>query len=668
MLIPLTQGAYEARSIIANAQRCINLYPERNSKDSPVPFTHYPTPGLTSMDFNGGAPTRQEYTASNGKMYTVFGDAFGSSLYVSEPATIDLGISSTTLIGTFSSVGTTPVYMADNGIVLIIVDGTQYGWVLDLSNSSNFSTISDPNFLGATRVDYLDTFFIFNVPGTNQWYISLSEANYDMFAGTPGAILTGAIISGGTTYTNGTYAATPLTGGTGTGAIATIIVTANGVTSVTITTPGTGYSIGDALSASLPGTSIATGTIANAGSGYADGSYPNQALTGGSGTGATANITVAAGVVTVVTIVNSGVGYSGGDSLSALLPGGVDFAFTVDTVTGKGFSYDVVTIGGQAIDPLDIVAKTGYPDPIVTFIVMNLYIWLIGTQTTEIWFNAGAADFPFQIFPGVFIEHGCCAPYTIAKQDLSIYWLSRDKQGQCIVLKGNNFAAHRISTFAIENEISSYSVISDAIGFTYQQNGHTYYVLTFPTADKTWVFDEATALWHERNSLLEILAGEYVLTGVLHKVIFNSCSVCGGLVYVGDYLGNQYLLNPNNFTEYGNPVPRIRSFPHLVQDQKRVTYSSFNADMETGTDDSTVTGDGTSSSSPPMVNLRWSDDRGRTYGNYVQQSLGAVGQYLTSISWNRLGYARDRVFEVSWSVPTNTALNGAWITVQAAGS
>lgn len=669
MLVPLAIGAYEARSIIAEAQRCVNLYPEHNPQDSPVPATHYPTPGLTSIDFDGGKPCRWQYQASDGNLYSVFGDHDGSSLYVSMPSSTELGIGTNTLIGTFNSPGPGPVSMADNGIVLIIVDGTPYGWVLDLSDSTNFGQITDTNFRGATRVDYLDTFFIFNEPDTKNWYISLSNASYDQFTGNVGGILTGSIISAGNgSYGDGLFAGTALTGGAGSGGIATITVSGNLITNVEVTSPGIGYAIGDVLSAALAGTAIATGVISGVGSGYTNGNYPSQALTGGGGTGATANIVVASGAVSSVTIVNAGVGYAAGQVLSASIPGGSGFTYTIDTTTGSGFTYGVDTISGQAIDPIDFATKSGYPDDIVTLIVMNLYIWLIGAQTSEIWFNAGAADFPFQIFPGVFIEHGCVAPHSIAKQDLSIYWLSQDRQGQCIVLKGNNFAAQRISTFAIENEFSKYSKISDALGFTYQQKGHVFYVLTFPTADKTWVFDEATRLWHEQASLQFIQEDDFVIDGNLHRVIYNSCGVCGGLIYVGDDLGNVWQLDPSNFTENGHPISRIRSFPHLLNNQKRVFYKQFVADMETGTDDSTVTGDDSSSDDPPVVNLRWSDDRGKTYGSYVRQSLGALGQYLASVSWNRLGMARDRVFELSWSVPTETALNGAWVDTETAGS
>jgi hypothetical protein len=77
---------------------------------------------------------------------------------------------------------------------------------------------------------------------------------------------------------------------------------------------------------------ILTATITNGGSAYTNGTYTNQALTGGSGTGATANITVSGGIVTAVVINGHGKNYAVGNTLSASIAGGAGFVLTVNTL------------------------------------------------------------------------------------------------------------------------------------------------------------------------------------------------------------------------------------------------------------------------------------------------------------------------------------------------
>lgn len=80
--------------------------------------------------------------------------------------------------------------------------------------------------------------------------------------------------------------------------------------------------------------SISLITAINGGSNYTLGSYPAFPLTGGSGSGATANIVVSnpGGSVSAFTLVNPGTGYSPGDQLSATLPGGSGFLSYVSAV------------------------------------------------------------------------------------------------------------------------------------------------------------------------------------------------------------------------------------------------------------------------------------------------------------------------------------------------
>jgi hypothetical protein len=87
-----------------------------------------------------------------------------------------------------------------------------------------------------------------------------------------------------------------------------------------------------------PYITLTVGAISK-GSAYTDGVFANVALTGGSGSGATATIVVAGGFVTSVRLTNTGTGYLSGDVLSAALAGGTGFSFI-----NRGIERSVITL------------------------------------------------------------------------------------------------------------------------------------------------------------------------------------------------------------------------------------------------------------------------------------------------------------------------------------
>ena len=279
--------------------------------------------------------------------------------------------------------------------------------------------------------------------------------------------------------------------------------------------------------------------------------------------------------------------------------------------------------------------------------VIHDEIWLVGQKTTEVWDDVGAPDFPFQKLAGIFIQHGCAARYSVAQADLSLFWLGLDPQGQCIVFRGAEYSAQRISTHAIEQVLQSYSTVADAQGFTYQIKGHVFYVLTFPTADATWVFDMASGLWHE-----------WVWTddnGGEHWSRANVAAFAYGTNVCGDWQnGALYKLDPLAFTDAGQPIVRRRGFPQLVNEGKRLSYSRFVAEMDVGQN----------AGLQSYVSLRYSDTKGASWGLPIQIPIGGFGEFLTSMQARQLGMGRDRVFELFWSLPSKTALNGAYVDAE----
>jgi hypothetical protein len=228
-------------------------------------------------------------------------------------------------------------------------------------------------------------------------------------------------------------------------------------------------------------------------------------------------------------------------------------------------------------DPLYFANKEAFSDMLVVAAVAKLEIWLVGTKSTEIYFNSGKADFPFERQPSVFIDHGTCAPYSVVSVDNNVLWLSQDREGRGIVVRGAGYTASRISTYAIEDDLSRYRNLTDAIGVAYQVAGHWFYSLSFPTDDRTWCYDIGVGQWHELATLDS--------NGTEHRHRANCSAVAHGQVVVGDYVtGEIHALDPDCYTDAGMPIKRQRAFPHIMADGKRVAFHCLQADMQAGRD------------------------------------------------------------------------------------
>ncbi len=346
--------------------------------------------------------------------------------------------------------------------------------------------------------------------------------------------------------------------------------------------------------------------------------------------------------------------------------------------------YLTALLDGTSVDPLDFASAEGSSDGLVALIVDHRELWLFGTDSIEVWYDAGLSDFPFVRIQGAFNELGCAAPYSVAKLDNGLFWLGSDARGKGIVYRAEGYTGKRMSTHAVEWQIQQYGDISDAIGYTYQQDGHAFYVLIFPSANTTWVFDVATQAWHERAGFVN---GDFTRHRSNCQMAYN------GEVIVGDYQnGNIYSFDLDVYADNGQIQKWLRSWRALPTGQnnlKRTTQHSMQLDCETGvglngvdqtenvewffytsSGDQLVTTSGDLLMfSPPFVQganpqamLRWSDDGGHTYSNEHWKSLGKIGVFQRRAIWRRLGMTlklRDRVYELSGTDPVKIAIVGA---------
>jgi hypothetical protein len=362
-----------------------------------------------------------------------------------------------------------------------------------------------------------------------------------------------------------------------------------------------------------------------------------------------------------VVIAANGKGFAldvGTSAITPINPGNLPGAGTLGYIDGF-FMASVPTTADFQISALNdgetwrasnFGRKNGAPDNLVGLAAMRRQAWLLGTQTGEVWWNTGNTNFPFERLQGVFLEVGLAAPQSMAIMDETLFWLGSSKRGTRSVYRSAGYQEKRISTFALEYAMSQYAAVSDAVGFVYEEGGHAFYVLTFPSArinavtgvktSATWAMDLATNWWHERAWLNPILGTQEGVRGWVHTYAFDRH-------LVGDReSGKIYQQAQGFYTDAGQPIKRVRRAPILTFEDKETFFHRLELLLQVG-----VVPQEPAQGSLPLFNLRMSGDSGYTFGPEIEVQGGAVGNYNARVFWGPLGAARRAVFEISSSEP-----------------
>lgn len=611
-------ASYEAPSIYQDAQECINFFPEvdpTKPQGERGVVALYPTPGLSSLVlFQNQQEVRGMVTLSGGSILVA---VCGPYVYALTSNFIG------TLVGQLNT-STGRVGITDNGINAYIVDGTnRYTWRISSPSSAVFTG---------------------SISGTTL---------------TVTAITNGTIAAGQSLFGVGVTNETVITAlGTGTGGIGTYTinlsqtVSSRQMNSTAVAAKVTGSISGTTLTV----TAVTSGTL-----------YVGQTI---QGTGVTA--------LTIITALGTGSGGAGTYTVST--------SQTVASTTLYGLNFsqmptsDGAFTGGTNVDIVDnyfvynrpdtqqfgcsnvlspisgstnFSSKDGAPDDLVTLIVDHREIYLLGETSSEVWVDQGTSPFPFTRIPGTSTQHGIVTPFSVARLGNSFAYLSKNNRGTAQIVQMNGYIPQRISTHAVENSLTG-QTITDAVAWTYQLEGHEVYVISFPTIQLTWCYDVATGMWHKwlyTNNL-----------GQFERCRGNCAAVFQGYVLVGDYAnGKIYKLDRNIYTDDGQNVKRVRRAPHLTTDLQRQYFEELQIQFQPGVGLSGITTPLNDEvvGADPQAMLRWSSDGGSTWSNEHWTTIGQIGKYNNRAIWRRLGWSRDRIFEVTVTDPVKAVIVSA---------
>lgn len=305
------------------------------------------------------------------------------------------------------------------------------------------------------------------------------------------------------------------------------------------------------------------------------------------------------------------------------------------------------------------LSMTGAVQKIVVDKVDTIY--LFGQDRSEVWYNSGDPDLVFEKVEA--IESGIAAAGSACLFDNSVAWLSRSERGGLQAVRaGSQFQPEVFSTPEISRKWEEYSTVSDAFAYAMDIDGHSFWVITFPTANATWAYDAVTKLWHRRSAAFS--------SSNPTREKANCHAYCGdwsgGTHILGDSseTGKLFAVSTSVYTFDSVNMERRATGPALAaMNETRLRFSEAQIDIEEGIADA---GD---SGNDDELTLSWSKDGGHTYSTGVQLALGvgASTGYATRLMQRKLGYGRNWIFRVYTDTPRKIVIKGAYGRVYGEG-
>jgi hypothetical protein len=341
---------------------------------------------------------------------------------------------------------------------------------------------------------------------------------------------------------------------------------------------------------------------------------------------------------------------TGATTMGAHLDG---YFLALDAATSTLYLSDL--LDGTTWDALQYAQRSIGSDPWVSMKVSGRFVWLFGSKTSEVWYNQGTFPFPFAPHSSGFVPYGTAAPFSPTLVSGALMWIAATEHGQGAVVHAAGFVPTVVATFAIHAANDGYQTIADAIGDTYEDLGHTFYLLSYPRANVTLCYDATQNLnipaemrWTERGTWMSESARYEAWRPLYHVFAFGEHRMLDrtqGTVY--------RLSNTSGVDVDDRPIRRMRRAAALSTENRRTFVPELEVLHEPGL------GVVDAADTDPVMALRISRDGGKTWGSERTRTAGALGHYDTRAIWTRCGSARRWMPELVVSEATPWRILGA---------
>ncbi len=290
---------------------------------------------------------------------------------------------------------------------------------------------------------------------------------------------------------------------------------------------------------------------------------------------------------------------------------------------------------------LNFVSAEAKPDDLMAIQEGFEEVIALGRESVEFFVNDGQN--PFSRIPGSVKPFGISATYSLALAGSTWMWL--DHRRRFATMQGREVV--NMST-PYDRIIQRYTAVDDAIGYTISIDGMTLYVLNFPTAQETLVFNYTSQQWHRWGYWQPS-------TGLYDR--FRGQSYCyaasWNLHFVGDRQnGIIYAANRQTFQDDGNPIRSLLRTGHISHGMLMDKQSDIlRLHCKRGLGNSAV--------ADPQIVLRRRINNRPQWGNERWRSLGQVGDHRPYVDWKANGVYRTCQYELTHYDNSDLVLMGA---------
>lgn len=284
--------------------------------------------------------------------------------------------------------------------------------------------------------------------------------------------------------------------------------------------------------------------------------------------------------------------------------------------------------------------------------VVKGLVLLMGYASTESWFDAGGALFPFARDNNALYEYGCAAVGSVAEGFDKLFWLARDANGVMGVMYSEGGMPQKVSTYEEDIKLANIANPSDAVGDVFKINGHIFYQLSFTEGNITFVFDFTSNSWAlagdskfdtdtQTNGNRHLMQSHAYFNNTHYAVSYNNATL--------------YQLDQNYYKYDQENILRLRKtfrFMHPTLKLMRVSQIDLlvirGVGLQNGTD------------ANPFVEMQVSFDGGQNWTKPRQAILGRIGVTQDRTIFYECGIAQSFVFMFKcWNAVDFVLMGGA---------